>query len=56
MNSDGLLDDKTVLDQLADSKSGVSQRDLVSLIRIKPYAVLTATSDGSSESLLQFQG
>ena len=56
MNSDGLLDDETVLDQLADSKSGVSQRDLVSLIRVKPYAVLTATSDGSSESLLQFQG
>ena len=36
VDSDGLLDDKTVLDQLPDVLPGVGISDLVDLIRIKP--------------------
>ena len=53
MNSDGLLDNKTILDELADTLPRVSNSNLVSLIRIKPYAVLTTTGYGCGEPLLQ---
>ena len=36
MDSDGLLDNKTVLDQLPDVLPGVGIGDLVDLIGVKP--------------------
>ena len=37
MHGDGLADDETIVDELADGLSGVRVTDLGDLVRVKPY-------------------
>ena len=67
MDSHGLLDDQTVLDQLADVLPGVRVRDLVDLVwvepdlededededEVEPDLVLAALHDAGGQALLQ---
>lgn len=55
VDSDGLLDDETVLNELANSLSGVSQSNLAGLIRIEPNSALTALGDRSRKTSLKLQ-
>lgn len=55
VDGDGLLNDETILYQLANSLSGVSQSDIAGLIRVKPDAALTALRDGSCKTSLKLQ-
>uniref|UniRef100_T1DJ50 Putative secreted protein n=1 Tax=Psorophora albipes TaxID=869069 RepID=T1DJ50_9DIPT len=43
VHHDGLLDDQTVLDQLADALAGVGVSNLVDFIRIQPDLLLAAS-------------
>ena len=51
----GLLNDETVLNQLSDSSSGVSQSDLAGLIRVQPHATLSALGNGGRKASLKLQ-
>ncbi len=53
MHSDGLLDDQTVIHQLADRTTRVGKSNLVALVRVQPHAVLAALGNRSREPLLQ---
>lgn len=55
VHSDGLANDQTILDQLANMLTGVGVGDLVAFIRIKPDLVATALKHGRSETLLESQ-
>lgn len=55
MDSNWLLDDGTVLDQLSDSISGVGLSDFGGFGRIHPDLSLTNTDNRSGKSLLSSQ-
>merc|ERR1719187_1971313 len=52
MDSDGFLDDQTVLDQLPDVLTGVGVSDLVDLVGIKPNLVLTTFHNPGRQAFL----
>lgn len=52
MDSDGLLDDEAIGDELADGLAGVGVGDLVDLVRIEPDLALAAVGDAGSQALL----
>jgi hypothetical protein len=53
VNSRGLADNETVLNELADVLARVRHADLRGLIGIEPDLALTNAKDGSGEALLQ---
>jgi len=52
VDSDRLLDDKTILDELADVLAGVGIGNLVDLVGIQPHLVLATFHDASGKALL----
>jgi len=46
-------DDKTILDELSDTGSGVSKGDFVGFVGVEPKSSLSALEYGGSESLLK---
>jgi hypothetical protein len=55
VDSDWLLDDEAVLDELSDSLSGVSKSNFAGFVRIEPDTALTALRNGSSKTSLELQ-
>ena len=53
MHGNGLLDDQTILEQTTDVLTSVGIGDLVDLIGVKPYSLLTAFQNGRREALLE---
>merc|ERR1712012_1268519 len=51
-----LLDDKTILDELADVLARVGVSNLVDLVGVQPHLVLAALHDAGGKALLQPQG
>jgi len=47
--------DDTVSDELSDAHSGVGEGDLAGLVGVEPQSLLSASKDGSSQSLLESQ-
>merc|ERR1719394_1825120 len=56
VDGDGLLDDKTILNELADVLARVSVGNLVDLVGVQPHLVLAALHDAGGKALLQPQG
>merc|ERR1719304_34505 len=56
VDSDRLLDDQTILDELADVLTRVGVGNLVDLVGIQPHLVLATFHDVSGKALLQPQG
>jgi hypothetical protein len=52
VHSNGLADDKTIADELADSLSGVGVRDFVDFVGVQPDLALAAADDGRRQALL----
>lgn len=52
VHGDGLADDQTIADELADGLAGVGVGDLVDLVRVKPDLTLAAADHGGGEALL----
>merc|ERR1719422_268408 len=55
VNSDRLLDDKTILNQLPDVLPGVGISDLIDLIGVKPDLVFATFHDICREALLELE-
>ena len=55
VDSDGLLDDESILDKLANSLSGVSNSNLAGLVRVEPDTALSALGDRSGKASLELQ-
>jgi len=53
VDSDVSLDDDTILDELSNTHSGVGEGNLARLVGVEPQSLLSATEDGSSQSLLE---
>lgn len=53
VNCHRLLDDETIIGKLADVLARVRHGDLVDLVRVQPYLVLSATKDRRGQPLLQ---
>ena len=53
MHSDRLLDDQTIINQLANSTTTVGKSNLIALIRVKPHTVLAALGNRRRKPLLQ---
>lgn len=53
VHSDGLADDQTIADKLADGLTRVGGGDLVDLVRIKPDLALAAADHGGRQTLLR---
>ncbi len=53
MDGDGLADNVTILNELADVLARVGHRDLVDLIGIEPDLALSALEDRAGQSLLE---
>merc|ERR1719394_1435046 len=56
VDSNRLLDDKTILDELADVLARVGVGNLVDLVGVQPLLVLAALHDAGGKALLQPQG
>lgn len=52
VHGDGLADDETILNELADSLAGVGVGDFADLVGVKPDLALSATDHGGREALL----
>lgn len=52
MHGDGLADDESITDELADGLARVGGRDLVDLAGVKPDLALTAADHGGGQALL----
>ena len=52
VHSDGLSDNKAILDEFFDGLTRVGIRDLIHLIRVEPDLAFTATNDGRRKALL----
>ncbi len=52
VHGDGLSDDETICNELADGLAGVGIGDLAGLIGIEPDLALSTTDDGRREALL----
>ena len=52
MHGDGLLDDKTILEELADGVAAVGVGEFVRLVRVHPNLALAAAGDGRRQALL----
>lgn len=52
VHSDGLLDDETIADELADGLTGVGVGDFVDLVGVEPDLALSAADHGGGETLL----
>ena len=56
VHADGLGDDETVLDELADVATGVGKGDLADLTGVEPHSLLADAEDAGRESLLKLEG
>uniref|UniRef100_A0A1W7R4X6 Secreted protein n=1 Tax=Aedes albopictus TaxID=7160 RepID=A0A1W7R4X6_AEDAL len=56
VHHDGLLDDQTILDQLADALAGVGVSNLVDFVRIQPDLLLATSHNRGCEPLLKLEG
>ena len=56
VHADGLGDDETVLDELADVAAGVCKGDLADLAGVEPHSLLADAEDAGCESLLELEG
>jgi len=52
VHCDGLADDETIADKLADGLTRVGVADLVDLVRVEPDLALTTANHGGGEALL----
>jgi len=52
VHCDGLADDETIADELADGLTRVCVADLVDLVGVEPDLALTTANHGGSEALL----
>ena len=52
MHCDGLADDETIADELADRLAGVGVGDFVDLVGVEPDLALAAANHGGGETLL----
>lgn len=52
VHGDGLADDETILDELADGLAGVGVGDFADLVGVEPDLALSATDHGGREALL----
>lgn len=55
VNHLGLLDDQTILDELADVLTAIGIGDFIHLVRVKPDLSLTALEHRGCESLLKLK-
>lgn len=52
VHGDGLADDEAILNELADSLTGVGVGDFAGLVGVEPDLALSATDHGGREALL----
>ena len=52
VHGDGLADDETILNELADRLAGVGVGDFAGLVGVEPDLALSATDHGGREALL----
>jgi hypothetical protein len=53
VHCDGLLDDKAIGEELADSLAGVGVGDLIDFVRVEPDLALSAADNGRRKALLR---
>lgn len=53
VHGDGLADDETILDELADGLAGVGVGDFADLVGVEPDLALSAADNGRREALLR---
>ena len=55
VHSNGLADDESIADELADGLAGVGVGDLADLVGVEPDLVLAAANDRGGQALLSSQ-